>query len=169
MKQDEIDYLGWKNLQKVKRAKRKLVEEALKSRKVKPKPPQRKLKKESKTVSKNNRIYSGSAGRGTGMMNRLESKASLPVVIPKEGREIRLLTLRDKIIKLLDKYPDNDFYKSLNRWKGSYTEKQADSIETNFRKCFLSEFLVEESKKKQALKKIGEADHIESHEDDCPF
>lgn len=169
MKQDEIDYHAWKNQIKAKNDKKKLVEEAFKSRKIKPKSPKKKVKKESKKTYSGVKMYSNSAGRGVGMINRIESKASLPHVILKPDAEIKLLTLRDKLKKLLDRYPENSFYQSLTKWRGSFSEKQANSIEDNFRKCFLSEFFVEESKKKQALTRIGAADQEESPEDECPF
>lgn len=98
----------------------------------------RKQNKEIKEISNNNRMGSRSAGRGTGIINKLEDKASAPVYL-KTNKPVVTNPLREKLDSLLKKFPENGFYLSLSKWKGSFTPKQTESIERNYEKYCLAE------------------------------
>lgn len=88
-----------------------------------------------------NRIGKSSAQRGTAMIDRIEDKASIPIITRKNPPEV---SVKEKLNQLIQKFPANNFYQGLNKWKGKLTPKQIESIERNYDTHFRIEKVIAE-------------------------
>ncbi len=90
------------------------------------------------------RIGSKGGSRGVYAMNQIEDEASAPIYIKNDKPISKELRDKDKAQALAKKYPGNTFYCGLAAWKKPYSEKQSNSIRTNYDKCFRIEKVIEE-------------------------
>ena len=94
----------------------------------------------------NNNLSKSSAQRGTSMIDRIEDKASAPIITKRNPESLMEVSVREKLNQLLQKFPANSFYQSLFRWKGKFNPKQIESIEKNYDSSFRIEKVIAEHK-----------------------
>lgn len=70
------------------------------------------------------------------------AKASVTELVKKSNKPVITNVLRDKLNFLLSKFPGNEFYQSLSKWRGAFTPSQSSVIERDYgRFCTIEEIV----------------------------